>query len=160
MEVSLPSGRRLEYLLDAEDKPTFILGRDSEVLIEDSMVSKAHAMVFFDVDSGWKLRDLHSTNGTHLNGKRIGDDVTLSPGDVVALGQSTIGIVELGALEGGAERTTALPQWESPSKHVYLRELNIEIDQARKERDVGEILSSDFFQQLRDRVKKLRRSSE
>jgi hypothetical protein len=51
----------------------FLIGRDPAcaVHLDDSQVSRHHAEVFLE-GSAWHIRDLDSTNGTYLNGKRIG----------------------------------------------------------------------------------------
>ena len=41
-----------------------------------------------------------------------------------------------------------------------LEQLRIEIDEVRKEREVREILESDFFRQVQERAAELRRSDE
>ncbi len=42
-----------------------------EVVLNDNSVSRYHAEVR-STDRGWRLRDLGSTNGTRLNGVRLG----------------------------------------------------------------------------------------
>jgi pSer/pThr/pTyr-binding forkhead associated (FHA) protein len=157
IDVAVPSGRRLQYILDAQDTPNFIIGRNSAVEVDDPMVSQAHAMVFFDNESGWRIKDLHSTNGTYVNGERLYDARVLNSGDSVTLGKSTITVGELVADGAGATKTTPFAAWDSPSDHIFVRDLQIEIDQEKKERDVQEIVESDYFQQLRDKFAKLRR---
>jgi len=157
IDVALPSGRRLEYILDAEDAPNFVLGRKSEVLIEDDKVSQVHAMVFFDAGTGWKIKDLQSTNGTYVNGTKIGGIVALNEGDEIKVGGSTISVGRLSANGSGVERTTSVAVWDSPSKHIYVRDVQIRIDEAQKERDVQEIVESDYFQKLQERMERLRR---
>src|SRR5712671_4807227 len=43
-----------------------------EVVLDDSSVSRYHAEVRA-TDRGWRVRDLGSTNGTRLNGARLGN---------------------------------------------------------------------------------------
>ncbi len=56
------------------------------IVLSDTHVSGVHAEV---VEEGgrWVLRDLGSTNGTFLDGRRI-EEVTLSPGDEFVIGQT------------------------------------------------------------------------
>src|SRR5947207_10901639 len=42
-----------------------------EIVLDDSSVSRRHAEVRHG-DEGWFVRDLESTNGTYVNGVRIG----------------------------------------------------------------------------------------
>ena len=42
-----------------------------EVVLDDSSVSRRHAEIR-STDNGWRVRDLGSTNGTFLNGSRLG----------------------------------------------------------------------------------------
>src|SRR2546429_259868 len=42
-----------------------------EIVLEDNSVSRSHAEVRL-TDRGWRVRDLGSTNGTRLNGVRLG----------------------------------------------------------------------------------------
>ena len=157
INVTLPNGRQRQYILDAEDAPNFVLGRKSEILIEDNQVSQVHAMVFFDSETGWKIKDLQSTNGTYVNGVKIKSTVPLNEGDVVKVGLSTINVGELSLRGAGAEqRTTAMAAWQSPSKHLYVRDVIIKIDEEQKEKDVQEIVESDYFQKLQERMDRLR----
>src|SRR5436309_7395728 len=43
-----------------------------EMVLDDSSVSRYHAEVRV-TDRGWRVRDLGSTNGTRLNGVRLGN---------------------------------------------------------------------------------------
>ena len=64
------------------------LGRADEgngIVLPRGNVSKSHATLEFMGDS-WLLSDLASTNGTYLNGKRIGQPSTVWPGDRVHIG--------------------------------------------------------------------------
>jgi HD-GYP domain-containing protein (c-di-GMP phosphodiesterase class II) len=60
-----------------------------EIVIDDSSVSRSHAEVF-STPRGWRIRDLKSTNGTFLNGKRLGAaDWEVRPHDVLKCGNVT-----------------------------------------------------------------------
>lgn len=60
--------------------------RGADILIDDSSVSRTHAVVFAD-DSGTSVADLMSTNGTKVNGTPI-EDIDLHEGDLVHVGQT------------------------------------------------------------------------
>ncbi|MGO9957879.1 MAG: FHA domain-containing protein [Solirubrobacteraceae bacterium] len=58
--------------------------RGRDVVLSDLSVSRRHARLVFR-DGRWILQDLDSTNGTEVNGCRVGR-CELRPGDHVALG--------------------------------------------------------------------------
>ena len=62
--------------------------KDNEILIaNDTCVSRHHAIILFADGSYW-LEDLHSTNGTLLNGKTVRGRWRLHPGDRVSVGKT------------------------------------------------------------------------
>jgi hypothetical protein len=69
------------------DKSSFIIGRHSEcdLTIADSRLSRKHARID-KIGDFFVLSDLDSSNGTTINGKRLGEPVTLSDGDIVGFG--------------------------------------------------------------------------
>lgn len=67
-----------------------LIGRSSEALpISDTTVSRRHAELTPD-DGVWHLRDLESSNGTFLNGRRITERMVLSPGDQIRCGSTLL----------------------------------------------------------------------
>ena len=58
--------------------------RSCDVALDEPSVSRRHARLVFR-DGGWVLQDLESTNGTLVNGVRIGR-CALRPGDQLTLG--------------------------------------------------------------------------
>lgn len=74
--------------------------------IADTVVSKRHASISFDVGHAW-LNDLGSRNGTYLNGNAVQTRTRLRPGDRIMLGWQgpmfevrTVGSQSLGDHEG------------------------------------------------------------
>lgn len=73
-------------------KSDLVLGRSRgcDVVLSSEAVSRRHAQLFFR-DGNWVIRDLGSTNGTRVNGVRVGR-CRLRPGDRVALGDALLRI--------------------------------------------------------------------
>jgi HD-GYP domain-containing protein (c-di-GMP phosphodiesterase class II) len=66
-----------------------------EIVLDDSSVSRRHAELR-NGENGWYVRDLDSTNGTYVNGMRLGpDDRPLRPRDIVQFGKVAL-LVEIG----------------------------------------------------------------
>jgi hypothetical protein len=63
--------------------------RDCEVVLEDENVSRRHAEVRPSGGS-WIVRDLGSTNGVKVNGRRIQGPQSLKRGDTIQLGTSRL----------------------------------------------------------------------
>ena len=61
-----------------------------EIVLDDSSVSRRHAEVRF-ADGAWHVRDLESTNGTYVNGVRVGPgEQPLRPRDIVQFGKVAV----------------------------------------------------------------------
>jgi adenylate cyclase len=71
---------------------TFSLGRakDNNVVFTSTKVSRRHAIVHAQGGAEFSLVDLGSSNGTHLNGRRVIQPVTLQPGDVIQIGEQSL----------------------------------------------------------------------
>ncbi len=63
--------------------------RQSDVLVEDPNVSRAHAEIR-PRGGSWVLTDLGSTNGSRLNGRRLEGPEVLKPGDEIELGTTLL----------------------------------------------------------------------
>ncbi len=80
-----------------------------EIVLDDSSVSRRHAEVRKS-DEGWFVRDLESTNGTYVNGVRIGPgEQPLRPRDIVQFGKVAV-MVEL--------NEAATPEGPPSNQHV------------------------------------------
>jgi hypothetical protein len=63
--------------------------RQSDVMVDDPNVSRAHAEIRARGGS-WVLTDLGSTNGSRLNGRRVEGSEVLKPGDEIELGTTVL----------------------------------------------------------------------
>ncbi|MBQ6454028.1 MAG: FHA domain-containing protein, partial [Coriobacteriales bacterium] len=66
------------------------LGRDRnmQIPLRDANVSRSHAELIYD-NGRWILRDLGSTNGSFINGQRVGQ-MELKDGDIIELGVTVL----------------------------------------------------------------------
>ena len=69
---------------------SLLIGRSSAcaLVLADDTVSRRHAELRVE-DGAWVLRDLGSSNGTWVNGRRV-VEAEVRPGDVVQLGASAL----------------------------------------------------------------------
>jgi len=79
-----------EKILTSE-KSVLAIGRlaDSEIFIDEPVVSRRHAEIFRSDDT-YFVRDVGSRNGTFLNGKRVFQPAALAPGSMISVGASKI----------------------------------------------------------------------
>jgi hypothetical protein len=99
-----------------------------EIVLDDSSVSRYHAELRA-TDRGWRVRDLGSTNGTRLNGVRLGNGQwPLRPRDLLQFGEVTV-VVEvieetpepadaLSPAEGMRVEGTAKSSWDEALQGV------------------------------------------
>ena len=70
---------------------TYLIGRDgADIPLEDEKVSRKHAEIGLYGPGAYVVRDLASTNGTRLNGKKITDKAKLSHWDEIRVGDTVI----------------------------------------------------------------------
>jgi ABC-type multidrug transport system ATPase subunit len=82
----LQAAAKIPYVVQLGDKERLTLGRDPEndVVLDMPNVSAFHAQVT-RVGQRDYITDLHSTNGTFVNGKRTQGDVWLNPQDTIQI---------------------------------------------------------------------------
>ena len=81
-------------------KPVTLIGRshrlNNDLVIEkDGMISKRHAQIALGTD-GFAIKDLNSTNGVWVNGRKVTDS-PLRSGDIIRLGATELEFQETGA---------------------------------------------------------------
>ena len=89
-------GRSTSTTLKLTDNVTS-LGRhdDCVIRIKSAQVSRRHCELY-EVGGQLMLRDLGSSNGTYVNGKRVTGEVSLKHGDEVTVGAVTLRVAKLG----------------------------------------------------------------
>jgi pSer/pThr/pTyr-binding forkhead associated (FHA) protein len=70
-----------------------VIGRDKEadIMLKDPLISRQHAVVIYH-DGSWMVKDLDSTNGTHIKGAMV-KQANLRHGDTFRLGETTLQFV-------------------------------------------------------------------
>lgn len=107
-----------------------ILGRDMDcdIMIPSRQVSRKHARLTV-TNSGARIEDLGSKNGTHLNGATVLDSEILKDGDVIqiAFAQQFIFLssdatipLEMGTMEGITPAREGLLKLEKSSRQVWI----------------------------------------
>ncbi|MFJ7997172.1 FtsK/SpoIIIE domain-containing protein [Streptomyces sp. NPDC096310] len=92
------------------------IGRSAgaDVPLDDPDVSRLHCAVTVAEDGGVTVADLNSTNGTTLEGARVGDrPVRLAPGALLRIGESALRLT-------GGERTAALATASDGEGHLRI----------------------------------------
>jgi hypothetical protein len=83
--------RREERLQPGED---IILGRLGSVMIDDPRAGRTHARITADpTGHDYWIEDLHSLNGTFVNGELIDSPRKLVSGDRIGLGNTVVGFI-------------------------------------------------------------------
>ncbi|MBO0724167.1 MAG: DUF3616 domain-containing protein, partial [Blastocatellia bacterium] len=85
----MPSGEKVEATLD---QPETEIGKapHNRIVLSDPTVSGAHAIVLAR-DGGYNIVDLGSSNGTYVNGRRLGNEPhILQHGDKIHFGQALL----------------------------------------------------------------------
>ena len=94
LEVVAGRATGMSILLDDE----LLIGRHADGagrLADDEEISRSHARVSLDRSGFCAIEDLGSTNGTFVNGLRISGPQTLSVGDTIEVGGTTLVVREL-----------------------------------------------------------------
>jgi len=89
--IQMLTGRNAGAKVEIGDRKEIMIGRaaSSDVVISDEFASNMHAKLVL-VGEEWVLQDLNSTNGTYLDGKKVGTPVTMTAGATIRIGTTTI----------------------------------------------------------------------
>ncbi len=106
------------------DKDEVAIGRvrGNDIVLPKGNVSKHHCRIFLR-EGQLTVEDLHSTNGTYVNGRKITEVTTLAPADKVFVGDFVIRNLAVGEIEPiigppsvpeAGSLSTALPRRQPP----------------------------------------------
>jgi ABC-type multidrug transport system ATPase subunit len=76
---------QIDHLLKCKDLIKIGRSENNDVVIQSILVSRQHCELLKKT-SGWYLKDLDSTNGTFLNGKKVIGEVKISENDIIGVG--------------------------------------------------------------------------
>jgi len=109
LKLTVSSGAQMgmEFSID---RPLVSIGRGSgnDIILQDSQASRKHAEISLQGDQ-YYIRDLGSTNGTYVNGRRITGPHPLQPGDTIQIGDTVL----VGASVGAPAAAVPTDGWES-----------------------------------------------
>jgi pSer/pThr/pTyr-binding forkhead associated (FHA) protein len=72
------------------DVGPIVIGREGvDVVIVDPEISRRHTAIRL-IEGAVVIEDLHSLNGTWVNGRRIDSLTLLAPGDLITIGKTVI----------------------------------------------------------------------
>ncbi len=94
LEVVAGKAQGMSILVEDE----LVIGRHTDGpgrLADDEEISRSHARLVYDARGVCAIEDLGSTNGTFLNGLRISVPQTLTEGDTIEIGATTLVLREL-----------------------------------------------------------------
>ena len=122
LEVVSGNAAGMSLLIDDE----LVIGRLAEGagrLADDEEISRSHARISMDSRGLCAIEDLGSTNGTFVNGMRIAGPQTLSEGDTIELGGTTLVVREIPQVQEEpvaepADAPAAQPAGAPPQKTV------------------------------------------
>lgn len=109
--LEVVSGKATGMSIVVEDE--LLIGRHADGagrLAEDDEISRSHARLSLDGAGFCAIEDLGSTNGTFVNGLRISTPQTLSEGDSIEVGGTTLVVRQLPVPATAQARRAVVPQ--------------------------------------------------
>ncbi len=92
LETHDPSGERVRFRLPAGSIKTIGRSTGAEFIVDAALVSRLHCQLTATADS-LEVKDLDSTNGTFVNGKRV-QTALLRNGDTLSVGRCELNVTQ------------------------------------------------------------------
>jgi hypothetical protein len=119
-----------EYLLS---KTSTSVGRspDNDLVFPDPELSRQHAQIIM-VGNTYTLKDLGSTNGSFVNGRRVTGSTELKDGDIVGFGEAVSLLFQLTA----SQPTIASPPYSLAEEETMFETPDMFLSAEEEEKDV------------------------
>jgi len=104
MRIRIACKNQPEVTVPLKFEEALTIGREkseSDIAVDDQHVSRSHCAFHYE-DNRWLIRDLKSRNGTLVNGRKITEDLEISPGDRITIGHTVI-TVEADRIQKGPQ---------------------------------------------------------
>lgn len=95
----LPDGNEKEFKIE-QTKITIGRGLDVDLALKDRIASRLHCCIEYMDNGSWYIRDLHSRNGTYVNGEQV-QHQQLKMGDRIRVGDTSL-VFESASQKGAA----------------------------------------------------------
>jgi diguanylate cyclase (GGDEF)-like protein len=135
--LSIEAGPDTGLVVAVGDRPVTV-GRETgcEIRLTDTSCSRRHIRVLPGAAGGVVLEDLGSANGTFVNGAKV-SNVTLDPGDLIAIGETSIRFLsEADLLAALRERTARVterdPLTQTCTRRMFDMRLRTEVTLAAR----------------------------
>ncbi|MHC4393426.1 MAG: FHA domain-containing protein, partial [Planctomycetota bacterium] len=103
-------GTEAGQVLVIPDGGTLVLGRSqkADISLDDKLLSRKHIQISLQGGAAL-LEDLNSSNGTYLNGERVGREMRLSNKDRIKIGNHVLQVELSPDMVGGGPAPGSLP---------------------------------------------------
>jgi pSer/pThr/pTyr-binding forkhead associated (FHA) protein len=92
--LRVEQGPDADSVFDLSKGGEYVIGRTgADIVLNDEKVSRKHAELDLYGPYAYVLRDLASSNGTVVNGKRIAQRVNLQHGDRIRMGETVLSLL-------------------------------------------------------------------
>lgn len=94
--LRIETGPAAGRTLDLSGGGVYLIGREkADLVLDDEKVSRKHAEIGLYGPDAYVLRDLASTNGTFVNGRRVSEKTRLKHWDLIQIGDTQIRFAQI-----------------------------------------------------------------